>query len=64
MNFRGMFKSVQADAVVISNTIIEAGFPPVGVHSAKICINFALKFSEICLHPRETDSLNCVANLG
>ena len=47
----------------ISNSIIEAGFPPVGVYSARIyiCINFP--FGK-CLHPKETDSVDCVLNLG
>ena len=29
----------------ISNSIIEAGFPPVRVNSVRICINFALNYS-------------------
>ena len=70
----------------IGNSIIEAGLPPVGVHSTQksfflsliltMCVDRKLEYvsknvirmsGEIfrkCLHPRETDSVDCVLNLG
>ena len=52
------------ESLNISNSIFSAGFHPVGVHSAHICINFALEISFGYLFNSEDVSENVIKISG